>query len=106
MAVGMSVQILQTKWIDYIWIRRPTVMTLLRKNVHLREKESSAETLLSGLPMGGPGLPLYPVRLFDLNRSRSDLEDEDDARRCRCIWAGSMSGIFARRANKESTTSV
>ena len=74
-------------------------------SVHLRGKES---ILPSGLPIiiGGPGLPLYPVRLFDLNKSRSDLEDEDDARRWRCICAGSMSGIFARRANKESTRSI
>jgi hypothetical protein len=54
------------------------------------------------------GLRLIPVLLLDRDRarSRSDLEDWDeaeDARRWRCIRVGSTSGIFARRANKERT---
>lgn len=48
------------------------------------------------------------VLLFDLDliMSRSDLEDweeVDDARRWRCILVGSISAIFARRANRDKT---
>ena len=57
---------------------------------------------LEGLEAKILGLCRILAVLLDLERPLSEVEAED-ARRCRCIWVGSIFGTFAIRAKREST---